>query len=66
MNPSPERELKAVAFVEGDMLLTMACKTLHADPPIPDDVMFPARWAWAGDQATEFLAWAFRNAEVRS
>lgn len=65
MKPSPERELKAVEYVEHDMLLTDMCRTLHSDPPIPPEVMFPARWGWACDQVEEFLAWAFRNAEVR-
>jgi len=66
MKPSPERELAAVAFVESDMLLTDMCRVLHAEPPIPSDVISPARWGWAGDVTQEFLAWAFHNAEARS
>lgn len=56
------RDLSCAVYAEHDQLLTLACKALHAEPPIPTDIALPARWAAAGDVVTESLAWAFRGA----
>lgn len=56
------RDLSCAVYAEHDQLLTLACKALHAEPPIPADIAMPARWADAGNVVSESLAWAFRGA----
>lgn len=55
------RDLSCAVYAEHDQLLTLACKALHAEPPIPADIAMPARWADAGNVVSESLAWAFRS-----
>lgn len=55
------RELSCAVYAEHDQLLTLACKALNAEPPIPADIAMPARWAMAQDVVGEALAWAFRS-----
>jgi hypothetical protein len=55
------QSLLCAVYSEHDQLLTLACKALHAEPPIPADIARPASWANAGDVVTECLAWAFRS-----
>jgi hypothetical protein len=55
------RDLSCAVYAEHDQLLTLACKALHAEPPIPADIERPASWANAGDVMAESLAWAFRS-----
>jgi hypothetical protein len=56
------QSLLCAVYAEHDQLLTLACKALHAEPPIPADISMPARWATAQDVVSECLAWAFRGA----